>query len=606
MASNSEQVVDEIERQAERRERSKTLAPLRALKPFIVPYRGMIAAAGAALVVAAAATLALPIAVRGVIDHGFSAADAGRIGQYFLALIAVAGVLGVAAATRFYFVTWIGERVTADVRAQVFSHVLSLSPNFFEKTRTGEVLSRLTADTTLIQVVVGSSASFALRNTVMAFGAIAMMIITSPKLAALCLIGVPLVVLPIILFGRRVRRLSRESQDRIADTSAYAGEALNAVATVQAFTHEDADRAHFAHAVEDSFAAAIRRTRMRAVMTAFVIFLVGSCVAGVLWAGATDVLAQRMTGGELSQFILYAVLLASSVGALSETWGDVQRAAGATERLMEILQTEPEVKPPLHPVTLPKPARGAVRFDQVTFRYPSRPDHCALQGVNFAVQPGEAVALVGPSGAGKSTVFQLLLRFFDPQEGRILFDGVNIAEADPRALRSNIALVAQDAVIFSGTILDNIRYGRPEASPDDVRRAAEAAAADEFIRRLPGGYDAKLGERGVTLSGGQRQRIAIARAILRDAPLLLLDEATSALDAENERLVQQGLANLMTGRTTIVIAHRLATIQRLKRIIVMDQGRIIGEGSHAELVARGGLYARLASLQFDQARALAS
>ena len=606
MADTSEQIVENIERQAERRAKSKNLAPLRALKPFVMPYRGMIAAAGVALVVAAAATLALPIAVRGVIDHGFSAEDASRIGQYFLALIAVAGIMGVAAATRFYFVTWIGERVTADVRSKVFSHVLSLSPNFFETTRTGEVLSRLTADTTLIQVVVGSSASFALRNTVMGIGAIAMMIITSPKLAALCLIGVPLVVLPIILFGRRVRRLSRESQDRIADTSAYAGEALNAVATVQAFTHEDADRANFARAVEESFTAAILRTRMRAVMTAFVIFLVGSCVVGVLWAGATDVLAGNMTGGELSQFILYAVLLATGTGALSETWGDVQRAAGATERLMEILATEPSVKVPANPVPLPTPAKGAVRFENVTFRYPSRPDHRALQGVSFTVTPGEAVALVGPSGAGKSTVFQLLLRFFDPQEGRILFDGVDMAQADPRALRANIALVAQDPAIFSGTIFDNIRYGRPDASPADVQRAAEAAAADEFIRRLPDGYDAKLGERGVTLSGGQRQRIAIARAILRDAPLLLLDEATSALDAENERLVQQGLANLMSGRTTIVIAHRLATIQRLKRIIVLDQGRIIGEGSHAELVSHGGLYARLASLQFDQARALAS
>jgi ATP-binding cassette subfamily B protein len=606
MADNSEQVVNDIERQAERREKSKNLAPLRALKPFVAPYRGMIAAAGAALLVAAAATLALPMAVRGVIDHGFSAEDASRIGEYFLALIAVAGVMGVAAATRFYFVTWIGERVTADVRARVFSHVLSLSPSFFEKTRTGEVLSRLTADTTLIQIVVGSSASFALRNTVMAIGAIIMMIITSPKLAALCLIGVPLVVLPIILFGRGVRRLSRESQDRIADTSAYAGEALNAVTTVQAFTHEDLDRAGFAAAVENSFKAAIKRTRLRAVMTAFVIFLVGSCVVAVLWAGATDVLAGNMTGGELSQFVLYAVLLASGVGALSETWGDVQRAAGATERLMEILATEPSVKVAAEPVPLPKPAKGTVRFEHVTFRYPSRPDHRALNDVSFAVQPGDAVALVGPSGAGKSTVFQLLLRFFDPQEGRVLFDGVNIAEADPRELRANVALVAQDPVIFSGTIFDNIRYGRPDASPDEVRRAAEAAAADEFIRRLPDAYESKLGERGVTLSGGQRQRIAIARAILRDAPLLLLDEATSALDAENERLVQQGLANLMSGRTTIVIAHRLATIQRLRRIIVMDQGRIIAEGSHAELVSRGGLYARLASLQFDQARALAS
>jgi ATP-binding cassette subfamily B protein len=606
MADRSEQIVEDMERQAERREKSKNLAPLRALKPFVMPYRGMIAAAGLALIVAAGATLALPMAVRGVIDHGFSAEDAGRIGQYFLALIAVAGIMGVAAATRFYFVTWIGERVTSDVRSKVFSHVLSLSPNFFETTRTGEVLSRLTADTTLIQVVVGSSASFALRNTVMGIGAIAMMIITSPKLAALCLIGVPVVVVLIVVFGRRVRRLSRESQDRLADTSAYAGEALNAVATVQAFTHEDADRANFARAVEESFTAAIKRTKMRAVMTAFVIFLVGSCVVGVLWAGATDVLAGNMTGGELSQFILYAVLLATGTGALSETWGDVQRAAGATERLMEILATEPAVKVPPNPVPLPTPAKGAVRFEDVTFRYPSRPDHRALHGVSFTVNPGEAVALVGPSGAGKSTVFQLLLRFFDPQEGRILFDGVEMAAADPRALRSNIALVAQDPAIFSGTIADNIRYGRPDASPADVQRAAEAAAADEFIRRIPDGYDAKLGERGVTLSGGQRQRIAIARAILRDAPLLLLDEATSSLDAENERLVQQGLANLMSGRTTIVIAHRLATIQRLKRIIVLDQGRIIGEGSHAELVARGGLYARLASLQFDQARALAS
>jgi ATP-binding cassette subfamily B protein len=606
MAEASEQVVENIERQAERRAKSKNLAPLRALTPFIVPYRGMIALAAVALAVAAAATLVLPIAVRGVIDHGFSAEDASRIGQYFLALIAVAAVMGVASAVRFYLVTWIGERVTADVRAKVFGHVLSLSPNFFETTRTGEVLSRLAADTTLIQVVVGSSASFALRNLVMAIGAIAMMIVTSPKLAGLCLIGVPLVVLTIVLFGRRVRKLSRESQDRIADTSAYAGEAINAIATVQAFTHENVDRENFTRAVEDSFTAAIKRTRMRAVMTAFVIFLVGSCIAGVLWAGANDVLAGIMTGGELSQFVLYAVFLASGVGALSETWGDVQRAAGATERLMEILITEPSVKPPANPVALPSPARGAVRFEHVSFHYPSRPDHRALHDVSFTVNPGEAVALVGPSGAGKSTVFQLLLRFFDPQEGRILFDGVTMADADPPALRSNIALVAQDPAIFSGTIFDNIRYGRPDASPEDVQRAAEAAAADEFIRRLPDGYSAKLGERGVTLSGGQRQRIAIARAILRNAPLLLLDEATSALDAENERLVQQGLANLMSGRTTIVIAHRLATIQRLKRIIVMDHGNIIAEGSHAELVARGGLYARLASLQFDEARALAS
>jgi ATP-binding cassette, subfamily B, bacterial len=606
MADRSEQTVAGIEHSAARRAGSKRLTPLKALQPFLTPYRGMIVAAGLALIVAAAATLVMPAAVRGVIDHGFSNEDAENIGRYFLALIAVAGVMGVASATRFYFVTWIGERVTADVRARVFSHVLSLSPSFFESTRTGEVLSRLTADTTLVQTVVGSSASFALRNLVLAIGSLAMMAVTSPKLTALSLIGVPLVVAPIILFGRRVRKLSRESQDRIADTSAYAGEALNAIQTVQAFTHEDSDRAGFGRAVEDSFTAAILRARMRAVMTALVIFLVGAGIVGVLWIGATDMLAGRITGGALSQFILYAVFLATGMGAVSETWGDVQRAAGATERLMEILSTEPEVKPIAAPIPLPSPARGAVRFENVVFRYPSRPGHRALDEVSFALLPGEAVALVGPSGAGKSTVFQLLLRFFDPQEGRILFDGVNIAEADPRALRRNIALVAQDPAIFSGSIFENIRYGRPEASEAEVKHAAAAAAADEFILNLPDGYNARLGERGVTLSGGQRQRLAIARAILRNAPLLLLDEATSALDAENERLVQQGLANLMSGRTTIVIAHRLATIQRLKRIVVMDRGRVIAEGSHAELVARGGLYARLASLQFDEARVLAS
>jgi ATP-binding cassette subfamily B protein len=440
----------------------------------------------------------------------------------------------------------------------------------------------------------------------LAVGSVAMMVVTSPKLTGLCLIGVPLVVAPIILFGRRVRKLSRDSQDRIADTSAYAGEALNAILTVQAFTHEDSDREGFRSAVEESFGAAIRRTWMRAIMTALVIFLVGAGIVGVLWIGATDVLAGRMTGGQLSQFILYAVFLASGLGAVSETWGDVQRAAGATERLMEILSTEPAIRAPAQPVALPVPARGEVAFENIIFRYPSRPDHQALNGVNFSIRPGEAVALVGPSGAGKSTVFQLMLRFFDPQEGRVLFDGVNIADADPQALRRNIALVAQDPAIFAGTVLENIRYGRPEATAAEVRQAAIAAAADEFILRLPEGYEARMGERGVTLSGGQRQRIAIARAILRNAPLLLLDEATSALDAENERLVQQGLSNLMTGRTTIVIAHRLATIQRLKRIIVMDQGRIVAEGQHSELVARGGLYARLASLQFDETRALAS
>jgi ATP-binding cassette subfamily B protein len=606
MAQGSQPYVEDMQRQARARAPSRKLTPLGALKPFLLPYRGMIAAAALALIFAAMATLVLPAAVRGMIDHGFSQADAANIGRYFLALIGVVAVMGIASATRFYLVTWIGERVVADVRARVFSHVLSLSPRFFETTRTGEVLSRLTADTTLVQTVIGSSASIALRNLLMAAGSLIMMTITSPKLTGLCLVGVPLVVAPIILFGRRVRKLSRESQDRIADTAAYASEALNAVQTVQAFTHEDVDRLRFKVAVEDSFGAAVRRTKMRAAMTALVIFLVGAGIVIVLRVGANDVLAGRMTGGELSQFILYAIFLATGMGAVSETWGDVQRASGATERLMEIVTTEPEITTPTAPINLPHPARGAVAFENVTFRYPARPEHKALHNVSFAISPGEAVALVGPSGAGKSTVFQLLLRFFDPQEGRIMFDGAAIAEADPRALRHNIALVAQDPAIFAGSIADNIRYGRPDASDAEIREAAIAAAADEFIRRLPDGYDARLGERGVTLSGGQRQRIAIARAILRDAPLLLLDEATSALDAENERLVQQGLANLMSGRTTIVIAHRLATIQRLRRILVMEQGHIIAEGSHAELVARGGLYARLASLQFDESRALAS
>ena len=606
MAENAQAQREYLDRRPGRRPTSTKLTPLRALGPFLAPYRWMIVFAAAALIVAAAATLVLPAAIRGVIDHGFSEEDAANIRQYFVALIAVGAVIGASSAARFYFVTWIGERVVADVRAQVFSHVLSLSPRFFETTRTGEVLSRLAADTTLVQTVIGSSASFALRNLLMAVGSLVMMMITSPKLTGLCLIGVPLVVGLILLFGRRVRKLSREAQDRIAETSAYASEAINAVQTVQAFTHEEADRKNFREAVEASFGAAIRRTKMRAVMTAMVIFMVLTGIVIVLWIGAADVLAHRMTGGTLSQFILYAVFLATGMGAVSETWGDVQRASGATERLMEIVTTEPEVKAPANPLPVPKPANGAIAFEDVTFRYPSRPEYKALHGVSFAISPGEAVALVGPSGAGKSTVFQLLLRFFDPQEGCIRFDGVNIAQVEPRELRRNIALVAQDPAIFSGTIAENIRYGRPEASDHEIRQAAIAAAADEFIRRLPEGYDARLGERGVTLSGGQRQRIAIARAILRDAPLLLLDEATSALDAENERLVQQGLANLMSGRTTIVIAHRLATIQRLKRIIVMDQGHIIAEGSHAELVARGGLYARLASLQFDEARALAS
>jgi ATP-binding cassette, subfamily B, bacterial len=605
MSQSGEEFAGEVLRVAQARAKSRSLRPLRRLLPFLHPYRWAIAIATVSLVLSSSASLFIPPAIRGMIDHGFDKTNAGLIGKYFLALMGVAAILGISTATRFYFVTWLGERVIADIRKAVFDHVLGMTPAFFEVTRTGEVLSRLTADTTLVQTVIGSSASIAARNAVMLVGGLILLFITSVKLSALVLAAVVLVMLPLILFGRWVRTLSRKSQDRLADTSAHASETLNAVQTVQAFTHEAVERGRYGAAVENSFDVAVLRTRARAVMTAVVIFGVFGCIVGVLWAGAQDVLAGAMTGGQLAQFIAYAVIVASGFGALTETWGDLQRAAGASERLMELLHTVPQIAAPAHPKPLPKPARGAVSFRDVTFRYPSRPDFKALHGFSLDIRPGEAVALVGPSGAGKSTAFQLLLRFYAPQAGGITFDGVDIATLDPTELRKHIAIVAQDSVIFSGSIADNIRYGRPGASDADVRRAAEAAAAAEFIEPLPQGYDTLVGERGATLSGGQRQRIAIARAILRDAPLLLLDEATSALDAENERLVQMGLANLMAGRTTIVIAHRLATIQRLKRIVVMDQGRLVGEGSHAELVADGGLYARLADLQFSQGMALA-
>ncbi len=605
MSQSGEEFASKVAWQAQGRAKSRSLKPLRALLPFLRPFRWHIAGAGVALFVSSAATLVLPAALRALIDRGFSAAQISAISHYFLLFLLAAAVLGVATAIRFYFVTWLGERVIADLRKAVFANVIGLSPTFFEVTRTGEVLSRLTADTTLIQTVVGSSASVALRNFVMFVGGLALMFVTSLKLTGLVTGAVLLVMVPLIAFGRWVRVLSRKSQDRIADTSARASEMLNAVQTVQAFTHEDMERREFGRAVELSFDIAVKRTRARAVMTAVVIFAAFGCITGVGWVGAQDVVSRAMTAGQLVQFIFYAGIVAGGVGAMSETYGDLQRAAGASERLSELLTVEPDVKAPANPEFLPAHPQGAVSFDHVTFHYPARPDSAALDNFSLAVGPGEAVALVGPSGAGKSTVFQLLLRFYAPQSGRIVFDGVDVANLDAEALRRHIALVAQDPVIFSGTIADNIRYGRAGASEEDVHRAAEAAAAAEFIEQLPLGYGTLVGERGATLSGGQRQRIAIARAILRDAPLLLLDEATSALDAENERLVQQGLANLMAGRTTIVIAHRLATIQRLKRIVVMDRGHVVGEGSHAELVARGGLYARLADLQFSQGMALA-
>ena len=597
MSQSGEEFATRLVYVAAGRPKGRSLQPLRRLLPFLRPYRWRIAGALFALICSSAATLILPALARNVIDHGFEAAAIARLNQYFVPLLIAVAAWASATALRFYFVTWLGERVIADIRRAVFDHVIGLTPSFFEMTRTGEVLSRLTADTTLIQTVVGSSASVAMRNLVM--------FVTSVKLASLVVLAVLLVMVPLILFGRWVRTLSRRSQDRIADTSARASETLNAVQTVQAFTHEDLERKYFGRAVELSFDVAVLRTRARAFMTAAVMFAAFACVIGIFWLGARDVDAHLMTGGTLFEFVFYALIVAGGVGALSETWGDLQRAAGASERLMELLHVEPDVKAPVHPAHLPVPARGAIAFRGVSFRYPSRPDAAALDSFSLDVQPGEAIALVGPSGAGKSTVFQLLLRFYVPQKGAILFDGIDTALLDPTDLRRNIALVSQDPAIFSGTIADNIRYGRPEASDAEVFHAAEAAAAAEFIERLPDKYKSLVGERGTTLSGGQRQRLAIARAILRDAPLLLLDEATSALDAENEQLVQTGLANLMAGRTTIVIAHRLATIQKLKRIVVMDQGRIVAQGSHAELVARGGIYARMADLQVTSGMALA-
>jgi len=606
LSQTGEDYAEQLEYVAAGRAKARSLKPLRQLGPFLKPYRVAIAVATAALLCSSTASLLIPPALGRLVQNGFSQQLASQIDQYFLPLVGIALALAAATAIRFYFVTWLGERVIADIRKAVFDHVIGLTPAFFEITRTGEVLSRLTADATLIQTVVGSSASVAARNLVMLTGAIILLFVTSVKLTLLVIGIVVLVLIPLLLFGRWVRSLSRRSQDRIADTSARASETLNAVQTVQAFTRENAERKSFAAAVESSFIVAILRTRARAVMTAVVMSAVTICILGVFWVGAHDVIAHRMTIGILTQFAGYAVIFVSGMGAMSETWGDLQRAAGASERLMELLHIQPDVAAPANPKPIAQPAKGAVSFRDVTFHYPSRPNYKALNNFSLDIAPGEAVALVGPSGAGKSTVFQLLLRFFAPQSGAITFDGVDLADVAPAELRGNLAVVAQDSVIFSGSLADNIRYGRPDATDDDVRRAAEAAAAAEFIDKLPDGYQTLVGERGVTLSGGQRQRVAIARAILRDAPLLLLDEATSALDAENERLVQIGLENLMAGRTTIVIAHRLATIQRLKRIVVMDQGRVVGEGSHAELVAHGGLYARLADLQFTSALALAS
>ncbi len=580
------------------RPKSRSLKPLRALLPFLRPYRGTLLLALLALLVAAAAMLALPIALRNLIDGGMAARSPETINRYFLAFMAAAGMFGVFAALRFYLVTWLGERVVADLREAVYRRVIRMDPAFFEVTRIGEVLSRLTADTTLVQSIAGVNLSITLRSAISIVGSLVMLAVTSLKLTGLILVLIPVMIVPIIVLGRRVRKLSRTSQDRIADTSGLADETLNAIQTVQAFTLEEANSRRFGAAVEDSFQAAVRRTRVRSTLTALATMLIFGAITFVLWVGAHAVIRGEMTGGQLSQFLLYAVYVAVAAASLSEMWGEVQRAAGAMERLVELQNAQPVIVAPAAPVALPTPGRGEIRFERVTFMYPSRPDTKALDSFDLAIRPGETVAFVGPSGAGKSTSFQLLLRFYDPASGRILIDGVDITRADPEQVRRRIGLVPQDTVLFAASARENIRYGRPEASDAEVEAAARAAAADEFIRVLPEGYETFLGERGARLSGGQRQRIAIARAILRDPPILLLDEATSALDAESERLVQEALERLMRERTTIVIAHRLATVLEADRIVVMDHGRIVAQGTHAELVRGNELYARLAALQF--------
>jgi ATP-binding cassette subfamily B protein len=569
------------------------------LLPFLAPYRGRMLVAFFALLVAAAAMLALPQALKNVIDKGFSAANAAAIDRYFLWLLVAAAVFAAFASLRMYLVNWIGERVVADLRSAVYARVIRMDPAFFEVTKTGEVLSRLTTDTTLIQSLSGIGLSILLRSTVSFVGSLVLLLLTSLKLALIIFALIPTVLLPMLLFGRRVRRLSRDSQDRVADTSGLAGETLNAIQTVQAFTLEGLQGRRYDAAVEDSFSTAIRRTRVRAWLIAFAIMTMFSAVTLVLWLGARSVLHGTMSGGDLAKFLSYAIFMGTAVASLSEMWGELQRASGAMERTIELLQSRPSIVTPAEPIALEVP-RGAISFEHLSFNYPSRPNLRALEDFHLEIAAGETVAFVGPSGAGKSTVFQLLLRFYDPSSGRILIDGADIARADPSAVRGHIGLVPQETMIFGASARENIRYGRPGASDADIEAAARAAAADEFLARLPEGYDTFLGERGARLSGGQKQRIAIARAILKNPPILLLDEATSSLDSESEQLVREALEQLMRNRTTLVIAHRLATAINSDRIVVVDRGRIAGIGRHEELLRDNALYARLAALQFGE------
>jgi ATP-binding cassette, subfamily B, bacterial len=583
--------------ETERRRRS--LKPLRRIYPYMSRYRSMIAGALFSLVLAAVTTLTLPLAVRRMIDHGFSGANGAFINNYFGMLVVLAALLALASGGRYYFVITLGERIVSDLRRDVFDHLTRLSPAFFDGTQSGEIVSRLTADTTQIKSAVGATASVALRNLILALGAIVMMVITSAKLSGLVIAAIPLIIIPLVAFGRSVRRRSRAAQDTLANATAYASESIVSVRTLQAFTNENLATTRFGASVEDAFTAARSSVKARAILTAFAIFMIFSSVVAVLWFGSRDVLSGAMTPGTLGQFLLYAVFAAGALGALSEVWGELSQASGAAERLMEILAEKPAITAPAAPVLLPQPPLGSVHFDDVQFNYPSRPGAPALRGLNFRIQPGETVAIVGPSGAGKSTVFSLLLRYYDPVSGVVSVDGVDARKVDPADLRSRIAIVPQETTIFAATVRDNIAFGRPGATKADVEAAAKAALAHQFIQALERGYDTQVGERGITLSGGQRQRIAIARAILRDAPILLLDEATSSLDAESEMLVQRALDHLMQGRTTLVIAHRLATVLKADRILVMENGRIVEEGTHQTLVKKNGIYASLAKLQFE-------